>query len=149
MRLVLKPNELAPGKARARVSRLQSKLEPRYDDVVLVLSELVTNSVRHAASDQSIEMTVEVSDVGIRLEVSDRGTGFVPVGKHEGWRPWSVIVDRIAASWGVTTNGSCTVWVEISKVLEMASGPESRPRLRCAPDRTRRLTAGSAQRNRR
>ena len=127
MRLVLKPNELAPGKARARVSRLQAKLEPRYDDVVLVISELVTNSVRHAASDQSIEMTLEVSDVGIRLEVSDRGTGFVPVESMRGGGLGLVIVDRIAASWGVTTNGSCTVWVEISKVLEMASGPESRP----------------------
>jgi len=125
MRLVLKPDELAPGKARARVSRLQSRLEPRYDDVVLVVSELVTNSVRHAASDQSIEMTVEVSDVRIRLEVSDRGSGFVPVESMRGGGLGLVIVDRLAASWGVTTNGSCTVWVEISKVLEMAAGWDS------------------------
>lgn len=125
MRLVLKPDELAPGKARARVSRLQSRLEPRFDDVVLVVSELVTNSVRHAASDQSIEMTVEVSHARIRLEVSDRGSGFVPVDSMRGDGLGLIIVDRIAASWGVITNGSCTVWVEIAKVLEMAASRDS------------------------
>jgi anti-sigma regulatory factor (Ser/Thr protein kinase) len=125
MRLVLKPNELAPGKARARISRLESRLEPRYDDVVLVVSELVTNSVRHAASEQTIEMTVEVSDARIRLEVSDRGQGFLPLDSMRGEGHGLVIVDRIAASWGVITNGRCTVWVEISKVLEMAASPES------------------------
>ncbi|MEX2250678.1 MAG: ATP-binding protein [Acidimicrobiia bacterium] len=125
MRLFLKPDEFAPGKARARVSRLKSRLEPRYDDVVLVVSELVTNSVRHAASDRSIEVTVEVFDARIRLEVSDRGSGFIPADGLRGDGLGLVIVDRIAASWGVITNGSCTVWVEISKVLEMAEVPES------------------------
>lgn len=125
MRLFLKPDEFAPGKARARVSRLQSRLEPRFDDVVLVVSELVTNSVRHAASDQSIEMTVEVFDTRIRLEVSDRGSGFVPADSLRGDGLGLVIVDRIAASWGVITNGSCMVWAEISKLPEMATVPES------------------------
>lgn len=125
MRLVLKPDELAPGKARARVSRLESRLGPRYDDVVLVVSELVTNSVRHSASDQSIEMIVEVSESMIRVEVSDRGAGFVPVESMRGDGLGLIIVDRVAAHWGVTTNGSCTVWVEIPMVTETAHGPES------------------------
>ncbi len=123
MRLVLKPDELAPGKARARVSKLKSRLGPRYDDVVLVVSELVTNSVRHSASDQSIEMKVEVSDSVIRVEVSDRGAGFVPVESMRGEGLGLIIVDRVAAQWGVTSNGSCTVWVEISMVPEPAHEP--------------------------
>jgi anti-sigma regulatory factor (Ser/Thr protein kinase) len=129
MRLVLKPDELAPGRARARVSRLGSRLGPRHDDVVLVISELVTNCVRHSASDQSIEMTVDASDTTIRIEVLDRGAGFVPVESMRGGGLGLKIVDRVAANWGVTTNGHCTVWVEISKTLEMsaASDPGSAP----------------------
>lgn len=125
MRLVLKPDPLAPGKARDHVSKFHSSLEPRYDDVVLVISELVTNSVRHAASDKSIELTVELSDARIRLEVSDRGPGFVPIDGMRSGGLGLIIVDRIAARWGVITNGGCTVWVEISKVLEMATSSES------------------------
>jgi anti-sigma regulatory factor (Ser/Thr protein kinase) len=125
MRVVLKPDELAPGKARARVSGLESKLESRYDDVVLVVSELVTNSVRHSASDQPIEMTVDVSDVSIRVEVSDRGSGFIPMEGMAGDGLGLIIVDRIAATWGVVTNGRCMVWVEISKFPKVFGTPES------------------------
>jgi anti-sigma regulatory factor (Ser/Thr protein kinase) len=125
MRLVLKPDELAPGKARARVSRLGSTLGPRHDDVVLVISELVTNCVRHSASDQAIEMTVDSSDTTIRIEVLDRGVGFVPIDSMRGGGLGLKIVDRVAANWGVFTNGHCTVWVEISKTLEMSASSDS------------------------
>ncbi len=127
MRLVLKPDEFAPGKARARVSRLESKLGPRYDDVVLVVSELVTNSVRHSASERTIEMTVEVRDNSIRVEVTDSGEGFAPMESMRGDGLGLIIVDRVAVSWGVITNGHCTVWVEISKVFDMASESASPP----------------------
>ena len=125
MRLVLKPDERAPAKARDRVSRLRSSLEPRFDDVLLVVSELVTNSVRHSSSTRPIKMLVQISGSRIRLEVSDRGSGFEPLHSMGGGGLGLMIVDRIAASWGVHTNGSCTVWVEISKLPQMATGPDS------------------------
>jgi len=127
MRLVLKPDELAPGKARDHVSRLESKLGPRYDDVVLVVSELVTNSVRHSASDRTIEMTLDVHGSSIRVEVTDHGSGFAPMESMMGDGLGLIIVDRVAVSWGVITNGRCTVWVEISKVLDMPSESASAP----------------------
>jgi anti-sigma regulatory factor (Ser/Thr protein kinase) len=125
IRLVLKPDKLAPGKARAGVSKLQSRIGPRYGDVVLVISELVTNSVRHSATVHPIEMTIQVSDAQIRLEVSDRGSGFVPVDSMRIGGLGLIIVDRIAASWGVILDDRCTVWVEVSKVLENEMGPVS------------------------
>ena len=127
MRLVLKPDELAPGKARDRVSRLEPKLGPRSDDVVLVVSELVTNSVRHSGSDRTIEMTVDVRDNSIRVEVTDSGQGFAPMESMRGGGLGLLIVDRVAVSWGVITNGHCTVWVELSKVLDMSSTSASSP----------------------
>ncbi len=127
MRLVLKPDEFAPGKARDRVSRLEPKLGPRYDDVVLVVSELVTNSVRHSGSDRTIEMTVDVRDNSIRVEVTDSGQGFAPMESMRGGGLGLLIVDRVAVSWGVTTNGHCTVWVELSKVRDMSSTSASSP----------------------
>jgi anti-sigma regulatory factor (Ser/Thr protein kinase) len=133
MRLVLKPDELAPRKARARVSRLESRLGSRYDDVVLVISELVTNCVRHSSSDQSIEVTVDVSDTTIRVEVADRGSGFVATESMRGGGLGLIIVDRVAASWGVTTNGHCTVWAELPRAFEEVPETESgsaSPRLR-------------------
>jgi len=122
MRLVLKADDRAPAKARDRMSKLRPKLEPRYDDVVLVVSELVTNSVRHSFSTKPIKMQMKVSDSRIRLEVSDWGTGFDAMTSLRSGGLGLLIVDRIAASWGVETNGVCTVWVEISKVPELATG---------------------------
>lgn len=124
MRLVLKTDDRAPGKARDRVSRIRPSLEPRFDDVVLVVSELVTNSVRHSASTKPIKMLIEISGSRIRLEVSDCGLGFDVLESMRGGGLGLFIVDRIAASWGIHTNGFCTVWVEISKVPEMATGPD-------------------------
>jgi len=124
MRLVLKADDRAPGKARDRVAKLRPSLEPRFDDVVLVLSELVTNSVRHSSSNKPIKMMIEISGSRVRLEVSDSGSGFDVMESMRGGGLGLLIVDRIAASWGIHTNGSCTVWVEISKVPEMATGPE-------------------------
>jgi anti-sigma regulatory factor (Ser/Thr protein kinase) len=106
------------------VAKLRPSLEPRFDDVVLVVSELVTNSVRHSSSTKPIKMVIEISGSRIRLEVSDSGSGFDVMESMRGGGLGLLIVDRIAASWGIHTNGSCTVWVEIPKVPEMASGPE-------------------------
>jgi len=107
------------------MSKLRPKLEPRYDDVVLVVSELVTNSVRHSFSTKPIKMQMKLSDSRIRLEVSDWGTGFDAMTSLRSGGLGLLIVDRIAASWGVETNGVCTVWVEISKVSELATGSDT------------------------
>src|SRR3954469_23953278 len=48
------------------------------DDVRLLVSELVTNSVRHSsvATTDIVRMSVSVTDTTLRVEVSDPGKGF-------------------------------------------------------------------------
>src|SRR3954471_12174451 len=62
--------------------RLPGKL---YDVVRLLVTELVSNAVRHsgAAPDATIEFVLSISDAKVRLEVTDAGAGFVPVARSD------------------------------------------------------------------
>ena len=71
----------APGSARRAVGRLADRLpQPRLEGLQLLVSELVTNSVRHAGMgpDGRIRVRVRLVHDTIRLEVTDGGPGFVP-----------------------------------------------------------------------
>ena len=50
---------------------------PRVDDLRLLVSELVTNSVLHggAGPDDRVELRVGRPDSGVRVEVRDHGSG--------------------------------------------------------------------------
>jgi anti-sigma regulatory factor (Ser/Thr protein kinase) len=88
------------------------------EDVRLLVSELVSNSVRHAglAPDDLIGVSVEVEESRLRVEVSDQGPGFTPVstpsletGSGFGLR----LVDQLAHRWGVLRDDRVRVWFEI------------------------------------
>ena len=87
-------------------------------DVRLLVSELVTNAVRHAALDpgQEIELRGELAKGRVRVEVSDPGTGFEPEvtpspDRGSGWGLY--ILDRLAHRWGVVKNEPNVVWFEL------------------------------------
>jgi anti-sigma regulatory factor (Ser/Thr protein kinase) len=88
-------------------------------DVRLLVSELVTNSVRHADMRPPGQVSVEVSlDARkIHVEVRDTGTGFAPrrrtagQSKAGGWGLY--LVERLADRWGVMLNHATKVWFEI------------------------------------
>jgi anti-sigma regulatory factor (Ser/Thr protein kinase) len=90
------------------------------DGVLLLLTELVTNAVRHAkvGPEQSLRVELRFSPPCVRVEVLDPSTGFTPtrapsrVDEPGGWGLF--LVDRIADRWGVrrTASGTC-VWFEI------------------------------------
>lgn len=91
-------------------------------DAVLLTTELVTNSVRHAslAPDDVIEVDIVRSGPALRVRVRDGGT-WVPSargatgairpspGAKSGWGLY--LVDKLAARWG--TNGGGGVWFEL------------------------------------
>ena len=89
-------------------------------DVLLLLTELVTNAVRHGgvAPDQTLRVEVRQWPRRVRVEVVDPGTRFTQVrpgsrgNESGGWGLF--LVDRIADSWGVAPApaGTC-VWFEI------------------------------------
>jgi anti-sigma regulatory factor (Ser/Thr protein kinase) len=88
------------------------------DDLELVVSELVTNALRHGGSREGnpIELTVLDGPHGTRVEVRDRGEGFLAPwspGPDDPWEPGGrglQIVDRLARHWGVERSEG-TVWV--------------------------------------
>jgi serine phosphatase RsbU (regulator of sigma subunit) len=94
--------------------------DPMLESIRLLVSELVTNAVRHAriGPDDTIELRAAVMPGSLRVEVRDRGPGFEarpspPTSEREsGWG--LVLVDRMSDRWGVERGdaGSC-VWFEV------------------------------------
>ncbi|GGW76128.1 ATPase [Streptomyces lucensis JCM 4490] len=88
------------------------------EDVLLVVSELVTNACLHAEGPD--ELVIACDNKVIRLEVSDRGTGQpAPRTPHRAGRPGGhgmFIVQRLCLDWGVvraTGRPGKTVWAEL------------------------------------
>jgi anti-sigma regulatory factor (Ser/Thr protein kinase) len=90
------------------------------DDILLLVSELVTNAVRHAGvgPNQSVRVELKRWPRRVRVEVAHPGTGF----EHDGEPPaldatggWGlVLVDRIADRWGIISETGLTrVWFEL------------------------------------
>lgn len=89
------------------------------EDVKLLVSEVVTNAVRHPEQRGKIGMTLTVARGRIRVEVSDPGGGsfhkpsvHTPPVHSLGGRGL-LIVDRVAAAWGVTSGSPTRVWFEL------------------------------------
>lgn len=88
------------------------------EDVLLVVSELVTNACLHAEGPDRLRITCD--NKVIRLEISDRGAGQpAPRTPHRAGRPGGhgmFIVQRLCLDWGVvrTPGGTGkTVWAEL------------------------------------
>ena len=102
------------------------KLEPGLEHALMVnlrllVSELVTNSIRHAHTPAwaSIDLQATVFADRVRVEVGDDGPGFDPRppdpdrDKPSGWGLY--LVDQLADRWGVTRTGVTRVWFEIDR----------------------------------
>jgi anti-sigma regulatory factor (Ser/Thr protein kinase) len=88
-------------------------------DLRLLVSELVTNSVRHAGleADDAIALDISVSPQRVRVEVTDVGPGFdrrVPEPRPDRTGGYGLfLVDRLADRWGVVNDEVTRVWFEI------------------------------------
>jgi anti-sigma regulatory factor (Ser/Thr protein kinase) len=110
----VKADKQAPRTSRSFLNDIKDELEPRFDDVAIVVSVLVSNAVRHGRDE--ITLRLVSTDDSIRVEVMDWGQGFsrdAPRGDGLGLN----IVDRIASDWGVQLDGLCTVWVDIPRYV--------------------------------
>ena len=108
--------------ARDAVAGLDGHLGPVFGDVVLLISELVTNSVRHAGLDASppLQLSVQTDGETVRIAVRDPGPGFSPPRAPSdpahvgGWG--LVLVDQLAERWGVDHDGEANVvWCELKR----------------------------------
>lgn len=111
------PTQDAPGLARRAVRDLAFG-EPPASDLMLAVTELVTNSVRHAdlASDASLEMRVFRQVDHVRIEVCDPGVGFriAPRASDDHGGRGLMIVDAVAQRWGIERDGHTCVWFEMA-----------------------------------
>jgi anti-sigma regulatory factor (Ser/Thr protein kinase) len=114
----------ASAAARRSLDGLEGQLrEPLLDDLRLLVTELVTNSIRHAGVGPAGEITirVRVSTASVLVEVLDGGPGFdadryaePQLGVDGGWGLF--LVDTIADRWGAGRQGAATcVWLEIDR----------------------------------
>jgi len=118
VRLLIPPTPDAPSAARDAMSQFEGRVEEEvFENLRLVVSELVTNSYRHAGmrGNERLEVRARLRDGVIRLEVEDPGSGFTaphdPTPHAEsGWGLY--LVDHIADRWGVNRGRVTEVWAE-------------------------------------
>jgi anti-sigma regulatory factor (Ser/Thr protein kinase) len=109
----------APFRARALVARwLDDGGQPELrDDACLLVTELVTNCVRHAGqpADAPVQVSASATDGCVRVQVADLGHGSVrprvPGPEKGGYGLF--LVDLVAARWGVDHERGTQVWFEL------------------------------------
>ena len=86
--------------------------------VCLLVSELVTNAIRHAGMDEGerIVLAARLADDWVRVEVRDAGPGFDPDIRHTVQGYGLRMLDMLAARWGVDRHDAgARVWFEIDR----------------------------------
>jgi len=88
--------------------------------LVMLISELVNNSVVHGQASERdvIKIEVRTTPDGVRAQVSDSGLAFAPRGRTKGIEEpggWGlVLVERVAQRWGVERAERTSVWFELA-----------------------------------
>jgi anti-sigma regulatory factor (Ser/Thr protein kinase) len=118
LHLRLKPGPQAAGEGRHALDQLEGALDQeQLGELQLLISELLTNSVRHSGSEDWITLDVEIYANAVRVVVTDRGRGFDPeptprphLDRPGGWG--LCLVNALADRWGVERNDRTSVWFE-------------------------------------
>lgn len=107
---------------------------PTRETLALVVSELVSNAVRHAGlfAGDAIRLRITNGDGRVRVEVHDRGHGFkAPTADADPLTPGGqglVIVAAVSEAWGVGyDDDGCTVWAEVAVDEVPLADPELVP----------------------
>jgi anti-sigma regulatory factor (Ser/Thr protein kinase) len=109
----------APSAARALLrQRVSHRLGEQEGTALLLLSELVTNAVRHGGASPEAPVRIRMAIVSgrLRIEVTDPGPGFAPEptiepGAHGGFG-LRLLADQ-SDGWGVERAEGTTVWFEL------------------------------------
>ncbi|HEX4717754.1 MAG TPA: ATP-binding protein [Thermoleophilaceae bacterium] len=118
----MRPAPQAAGEGRHALDRLEGSIPgDQLMELRLLVTELLTNSVRHGAGPEDwISLDVEIYANAVRVVVTDHGPGFEPeasptpnVDRPGGWG--LCLVDRLADRWGVNTGETTEVWFELDR----------------------------------
>src|SRR4051794_29300029 len=117
--LSLQPDPAAPQQARRFVAEqlIGDELAEARDVAELLVSELVTNAVVHAASPVEVEVDAGADEIVVRVRDADTGPLVMRAGGgselDEGGRGF-LLVDRLAETWGTEHRGGRkTVWFRL------------------------------------
>jgi anti-sigma regulatory factor (Ser/Thr protein kinase) len=116
--LTLSPDPASVARARAAVLDALPELDAeRVNTVRLLISELVTNALRHSDCGEPVEVHASWNSI-VRVEVIDRGDGFTPSPREKPLEEPGgyglVLVGSLADRWGVETEDRTTVWFELN-----------------------------------
>jgi len=112
------------GQAREFVRGILGSAWPRCDDLLLMVSEVASNAVRHTASGDGggwFDLTIAAAGFGVRIAIADGGGSSEPRISDRGGEPDVLtggrglrIVDALADRWGHTGNElGRVVWFEV------------------------------------
>jgi anti-sigma regulatory factor (Ser/Thr protein kinase) len=108
----------AAGVARGLLQTLGHSLDHDVvERALLLVSELVANSVQHGRTTEPIHVSVEARPETLHVQVSDSGPSFEPevhrpdTGSESGWGLF--LVDTLSDRWGVHSDGHVNVWFEV------------------------------------
>src|SRR3954471_24057848 len=115
----------AAAEARHAIANLRADLDPPLIETLrLLVTELVTNSVRHTECD-SLTLRVAIGKGAVLTEVVDQGPRFdaqaalqaEQLDEREPGTGWGLfLVQRLARDWGVKEDGaSKRVWFELAR----------------------------------
>jgi anti-sigma regulatory factor (Ser/Thr protein kinase) len=123
LHLQLRPGPEAAGEGRHALDRLEGSLgDAQLSELQLLVTELLTNSIRHGVDDRGwIMLDVELFTNAVRVVVTDSGPGFEPqqprptphLDRPGGWG--LCLVDRLADRWGVDRGNRTAVWFELDR----------------------------------
>ncbi|MFL5884594.1 MAG: ATP-binding protein [Thermoleophilaceae bacterium] len=116
----LDPDPKAPSAARHALDRLAPSLDAEALDLLqLLVSEVVTNSVKHGSLTRKDEIALDVyvEEESVYVEVHDTGVGFKPglpdidPERGSGWGLW--LLEQMTSRWGIENHAGTTAWFEM------------------------------------
>ena len=129
----LQPEITAPGSARALLREWlwDSLSDDELEIAMLLVSELVTNAVRHGQG--RITMRARLNDGCLLVDVLDEGIGPAPAFRKHDFDPASsggrglMIVDAASSRWGIQ-DGTAHVWFELERTgIESSTAWQRQP----------------------
>jgi anti-sigma regulatory factor (Ser/Thr protein kinase) len=121
----LHPGPLAATEARHALMAAENSLGPEEEQpMLLLLTELVTNAIRHGGSDErpnGLAVKVVECEYGVGAAVTNPGEGFAWTGREsdDPLEPGGyglVLVDTMSSRWGIQrAAGNTTVWFELDR----------------------------------
>ena len=122
IRFTLPAKAVAPSIARGTLDPLQTRLsEDVYYTVQLLVTELITNSLRHAefGNQDAIDIQIDMDEERTLVSVCDPGGGDEPKLLEQDLESTGgrglFLVDAMADRWGIKTNHRTCVWFELKK----------------------------------